>query len=203
MLSTLKLLTSAIKKSFWKDLVVPFYNHMLIQMMGFLVMTEIAICDRRAELDAISLIKDDCPSEKEDSTSLSSQKEENLLSFGDALQCSKNDQSLLCEFFKVIEAKKIGVNVQESISLETANSLLSTLTSQLASFNSITCQTNSWEEMSMAVKLANKIQKSKRNKRRKRKKRKLVAEKLQQVGLSHVTVLFGLHLRYSYGCYPH
>ncbi|KAL6010267.1 hypothetical protein ACLOJK_000698 [Asimina triloba] len=135
----------------------------------------------RTELDVISSIKEsDCPCEKGENTSLSSLKEENLLSFGDALERSKNNRSLLCKISKVIEAKKIDVNVQESLSLETANSLLQTLTSQLSAFNSIACQTSSWEEMSAAVKLANKIRKSKRNKKWKKKKRKHVTEMLQK-----------------------
>ncbi|XP_077228164.1 U11/U12 small nuclear ribonucleoprotein isoform X2 [Tasmannia lanceolata] len=89
---------------------------------------------------------------------------------------STSNQALLHRFSEVIKMKRINLNVQESLSLEAANSLLSTLKSQLVPFNVITSQTSSWEERSAAAKLTNKLRKSKRNKRWKQRKRKRVAE---------------------------
>ncbi|XP_058070777.1 U11/U12 small nuclear ribonucleoprotein 59 kDa protein isoform X2 [Magnolia sinica] len=133
------------------------------------------------ELDALLLIKGyDGFIEEEDDTSPSCSLENTLVSSGDVLQSSRKDHALLRRFFKVIKAKRMDVNVQESLSLEAVNSLLSTLTSQLAPFNFITSQTSSWEERSLAIKLGNKLQKSKRNKHWKKRKRKRVAELLQK-----------------------
>ncbi|KAF8379622.1 hypothetical protein HHK36_029063 [Tetracentron sinense] len=81
---------------------------------------------------------------------------------------------------KLIKEKRINLKSQESLSMEAANSLISTLKGQLEPFNVLTSQTNSWEEKSAAFKLANKIQKSKRNKRWRKKKRKCIAEMLSK-----------------------
>lgn len=79
------------------------------------------------------------------------------------------------EIAKIIKEKKVCPELQESLALEAANSLVATLKSQLAPFTAITCQASPWEEKSMAVKLAQKQQKYKRNKRWKKRKRKQVA----------------------------
>ncbi|THU48342.1 hypothetical protein C4D60_Mb09t25220 [Musa balbisiana] len=85
------------------------------------------------------------------------------------------DESIF-QFLKLFEAKRISLDVQESLSMEAANTLLSTLKYQLVPLNGIMSQAIPWEEKSAAVKFANKLQKSKRNKLWKKRKRKRVAE---------------------------
>ncbi|CAL9090568.1 unnamed protein product [Musa acuminata var. zebrina] len=89
-------------------------------------------------------------------------------------RCFEDESNL--QILKLIEAKRISLDVQESLSMEAANTLLSTLKYQLVPLNGITSQAIPWEEKSAAVKFANKLQKSKRNKLWKKKKRKRVAE---------------------------
>ncbi|XP_043700501.1 U11/U12 small nuclear ribonucleoprotein 59 kDa protein isoform X2 [Telopea speciosissima] len=86
----------------------------------------------------------------------------------------------LHRFLEVVKAKRINLKLQESLSLEAANSLLSKLKTHLEPFNALTNQTSSWEEKSAAVKVANKIQKHQRNKRWKKRKRKHIAEMLSK-----------------------
>ncbi|XP_010251597.1 PREDICTED: U11/U12 small nuclear ribonucleoprotein 59 kDa protein [Nelumbo nucifera] len=83
-------------------------------------------------------------------------------------------------FSEVIRTKRVGLKLQESLTLEAANSLCSSVKSQLEPFNSLISQTSSWEEMSAAVKVANRIQKSKRNKHWRKRKRKFIAEMLSK-----------------------
>lgn len=101
---------------------------------------------------------------------------------------------MLSEVAEVIQGKKVCLEVQESLALEAANSLVATLKSQLAPFDAIIGQTSQWEEKSMAVKLAQKQQKYKRNKHWKKRKRKQVAELLRKVAciriLDYAVVLF-------------
>ncbi|OVA16929.1 hypothetical protein BVC80_737g2 [Macleaya cordata] len=78
----------------------------------------------------------------------------------------------------VIKEKRINLELQERVSLEAANSLLSTLKNQLEPFKVLNSQTSPWEEKSAAVRLSNKIQKYKRNKRWRKRKRKHIAEML-------------------------
>lgn len=88
---------------------------------------------------------------------------------------------MLSEMAEIMKVKKVSAEVQESRALEAAYSLVATLKSQLAPFNSLTNPTIQWEEKSMAVKLAQKQQKQKRNKHWKKRKRKRVAELLRKV----------------------
>ncbi|CAL9130085.1 unnamed protein product [Musa textilis] len=110
----------------------------------------------------------DCPSPRELSPSLND-------SIATGVSRCFGDESIL-QFLKLIEAKRISLDVQESLSMEAANTLLSTLKYQLVPLNGITSQAIPWEEKSVAIKFANKLQKSKRNKLSKKRKRKHVAE---------------------------
>ncbi|KAI0491877.1 hypothetical protein KFK09_026138 [Dendrobium nobile] len=101
---------------------------------------------------------------------------------GQKLLSSPSDSfgnEMLYNITEIIKEKKVCPEVQESLSLEAANSLVATVKSQLSPFNAITSQTSQWEEKSMAVKLVQKLQKYKRNKHWKKRKRKQVAELLQ------------------------
>ncbi|KAJ8459817.1 hypothetical protein OPV22_032743 [Ensete ventricosum] len=110
----------------------------------------------------------DCPSARELSPSLSD-------SIATGVSRCFEDESIL-PFLKLIESKRISLDVQESLSMEAANTLLSTLKYQLVPLNGITSQAIPWEEKSVVVKFANKLQKSKRNKLWKKRKRKRDAE---------------------------
>lgn len=81
----------------------------------------------------------------------------------------------------MLKENRICLNAQESLSLEAAHSLIATLRDQMVPFSTITSQTSPWEQRSMAVRLAQKLQKAKRNKRWRKRKRKYVAELLQKV----------------------
>ncbi|ONK66952.1 uncharacterized protein A4U43_C06F13910 [Asparagus officinalis] len=80
----------------------------------------------------------------------------------------------------MLKESRIGLDTQESLSLEAARSLVSSLRDQLVPFRAVTSETSSWEEKSLAARLAQKLQKAKRNKRWKKKKRKRVAELLRK-----------------------
>lgn len=82
---------------------------------------------------------------------------------------------------EILKEKRLSVDAQKALSLEAAHSLISALRNQLVPFSAITSETGPWEQRSMAVKLAQKMQKAKRNKRWKKKKRKHVAELLRKV----------------------
>lgn len=99
------------------------------------------------------------------------------------------DESIF-QFLKLFEAKRISLDVQESLSMEAANTLLSTLKYQLVPLNGIMSQAIPWEEKSAAVKFANKLQKSKRNKLWKKRKRKRVAELSRKVVQDWFAILF-------------
>ncbi|KAJ4981534.1 hypothetical protein NE237_032371 [Protea cynaroides] len=86
----------------------------------------------------------------------------------------------LRNFFEVVKAKRINLKLQESLSLEAANSLHNALKTQLEPFNAVINQTSSWEGKSAAVKVADKIQKHQRNKRWRKRKRKHIAEMLSK-----------------------
>lgn len=115
----------------------------------------------------------DCPSPRELSPSLN-----DSIATG-VSRCFEDESNL--QILKLIEAKRISLDVQESLSMEAANTLLSTLKYQLVPLNGITSQAIPWEEKSAAVQFANKLQKSKRNKLWKKKKRKRVAELARKV----------------------
>ncbi|CAL9043148.1 unnamed protein product [Musa banksii] len=121
--------------------------------------------DPNSERVSLSL---DCPSPRELSPSLN-----DSIATG-VSRCFEDESNL--QILKLIEAKRISLDVQESLSMEAANTLLSTLKYQLVPLNGFTSQAIPWEEKSAAVKFANKLQKSKRNKLWKKKKRKRVAE---------------------------
>ncbi|KAF6154548.1 hypothetical protein GIB67_027821 [Kingdonia uniflora] len=89
-----------------------------------------------------------------------------------------DDKSSVCSISEVIRKKGINLEMQESLSLEATNSLISTLRSRLEPFNVVTNQESSWEEKSATFRLANKIQKHKRNKLWRKRKRKHIAEAL-------------------------
>lgn len=78
--------------------------------------------------------------------------------------------------FKFLEDNQVNLAFQESLSLEAANSLISKLRLKLEPFRVVTDETSPWEEKSAAVRLANKVHKSKRNKRWRKRKRKHIAE---------------------------
>ncbi|XP_019081066.1 U11/U12 small nuclear ribonucleoprotein 59 kDa protein isoform X2 [Vitis vinifera] len=84
----------------------------------------------------------------------------------------------VCGFSKLLEDRTISFESQELCSVEAANALMSKLRFQLEPFRVIADETSPWEEKSAAVRLANKIHKSKRNKRWRKKKRKHIAEML-------------------------
>ncbi|MQL87722.1 hypothetical protein Taro_020268, partial [Colocasia esculenta] len=91
-----------------------------------------------------------------------------------------SEEDIVRQFLKVIDDKGVDVNLQESLSLEAANSLIRTLRDQLAPFSIISSQTTSWEERSVVARLAQKLQKSKRNKRWRKTKRKQIVEKISK-----------------------
>ncbi|XP_039123258.1 U11/U12 small nuclear ribonucleoprotein 59 kDa protein [Dioscorea cayenensis subsp. rotundata] len=89
-------------------------------------------------------------------------------------------QGMHLQIFETIKAKRISLDIQESLSLNAAKSLFFSLKNQLLPFSSIASGLASWEERSATVKLAQKFQKYKRNKHWKKKKRKRVAEMLRK-----------------------
>ncbi|XP_024019033.1 U11/U12 small nuclear ribonucleoprotein 59 kDa protein isoform X1 [Morus notabilis] len=86
-----------------------------------------------------------------------------------------NDASV-SGFSKLLEDRGINVESQTSLSVEAANCLMSKLRFQLEPFRAVTDEMCQWEEKSVVVRLANKIQKSKRNKLWRKRKRKRIAE---------------------------
>ncbi|KAF3786993.1 U11/U12 small nuclear ribonucleoprotein [Nymphaea thermarum] len=128
------------------------------------------------ELESILSIKGcDAVTEELDGNCSGQPHEKDLASIK-APEDSRGRDEVLCS--ELIKAKKIGLQTQESLSVEAANSLFSTLRDQLLPFDVVTSQTRSWEEKSAAVRLANKIEKAKRNKLWRKRKRKRVAERL-------------------------
>lgn len=128
------------------------------------------------ELEQIYLIKRSNYSVESDGMPFHHLQGQNLLS-------SPHDSfgnEMLSEVAEIIKEKKAYLEVQESLALEAANSLVATLKSQLAPFNVIFDQTSQWEVKSMAVKLAQKQQKYKRNKQWQKRKRKQVTELLRK-----------------------
>ncbi|KAJ7962480.1 U11/U12 small nuclear ribonucleoprotein 59 kDa protein [Quillaja saponaria] len=81
-------------------------------------------------------------------------------------------------FSKLLEDKKISLELQEALSVKAANSLMSKLRVQLEPFRIVTDEMSPWEEKSAAFRLSNRIQKSKRNKVWRKRKRQRVAEML-------------------------
>ncbi|KAL2892102.1 U11/U12 small nuclear ribonucleoprotein 59 kDa protein [Bienertia sinuspersici] len=90
----------------------------------------------------------------------------------------------LDEFSKFFEDNKIDLGAQELIAIEAANGLMSKLRFLLEPFRVVTDDGCPWEEKSAAVRLSDKINKSKRNKlwRKRKRKRRRVAELLAKDG---------------------
>ncbi|CAN6485503.1 unnamed protein product [Victoria cruziana] len=127
------------------------------------------------ELESILSIKGHAVREELNGNCSGQSREKDLASV-EAPEDLKDRDTVLCS--ELIEAKKISLRTQESLSVEAANSLLSTLREQLLPFDVVTSQNSSWEAKSVAVRLANKIKKAKRNKLWRKRKRKRVAEGL-------------------------
>ncbi|KAJ6794156.1 U11/U12 small nuclear ribonucleoprotein 59 kDa protein [Iris pallida] len=103
---------------------------------------------------------------------------DSVLSNSRCLVNESNDTPL--QISEMIKQKRISLTIQESLSLEAANSLILTLKDQLGPLNAIISQASPWEQRSMAASLAQKLQKAKRNKHWKRRKRRRVAELLRK-----------------------
>ncbi|KDP28550.1 hypothetical protein JCGZ_14321 [Jatropha curcas] len=81
-----------------------------------------------------------------------------------------------CVLSKCLEDRKIDLKAQESLSLDAACSLMSKLRAQLEPFRPLIDEASNWEDKSVAIRLSNKMLKSKRNKLWRKKKRKRIAE---------------------------
>lgn len=68
-----------------------------------------------------------------------------------------------------------------SLSLQSANAVMSKFGAQLKPFGVVADETTPWEEKSVAVRFANKRQKSQRNKHWRKRKRKRIAEMFAKV----------------------
>ncbi|CAL5397746.1 unnamed protein product [Camellia sinensis] len=79
---------------------------------------------------------------------------------------------------RLLDDNKIDLLSRESCPLQAANAIISKLGAQLKPFGVATNETSPWEEKSAAVRLANKMQKSKRNKNWRKRKRRRIAEML-------------------------
>ncbi|CAN7006999.1 unnamed protein product [Brassica oleracea var. botrytis] len=77
---------------------------------------------------------------------------------------------------RCLEVVKVDLEEQEKLSVEAANSLMSTLRAQLEPFRFVVDENSPWEEKSAAVRLSCRMKKSKRNKLWKKKKRRCLAE---------------------------
>ncbi|CAA7402695.1 unnamed protein product [Spirodela intermedia] len=97
----------------------------------------------------------------------------------DAVAYSGNAE-IVQEFIESIKEKRTDLNLQESLSQEAANSLIRILRVQLEHLRIISSEKSSWEERSVASRLAQRLQKYQRNKRWRKKRRKLVAEKISK-----------------------
>ncbi|KAK6920061.1 Programmed cell death protein 7 [Dillenia turbinata] len=90
------------------------------------------------------------------------------------------DSDSMCRVLKVLEDNSIDLISREMASLEAANAIMSRLRTLVEPFRVVTDEASPWEEKSAAVRLANKIQKSKRNKLWRKRKRKHAAEMLSK-----------------------
>ncbi|KAK6145156.1 hypothetical protein DH2020_021976 [Rehmannia glutinosa] len=81
-------------------------------------------------------------------------------------------------FSEFLKDNQIEVEFQESMSLNTANAIMSKLRFQLEPFRVVTDGNSPWEEKSAVKRLADKMEKYKRNKLWRRRKRRRIAEKL-------------------------
>lgn len=87
------------------------------------------------------------------------------------------------ECLRYLEAMNMELGQQETLSVEAAHSLMSTLRALLEPFRFVIDENSPWEEKSAAVRLTCKMKKSKRNKLWKKKKRRCVAEMRAKVDL--------------------
>ncbi|GMH17277.1 hypothetical protein Nepgr_019118 [Nepenthes gracilis] len=85
-------------------------------------------------------------------------------------------ETSVSEFLKFLERSRIDLEAQELVSVEAANALMSKLRALLEPIRVVTQESSPWEEKSSAVRLADRIRKSKRNKQWRKRKRKRVAE---------------------------
>ncbi|KAK6140811.1 hypothetical protein DH2020_025441 [Rehmannia glutinosa] len=83
-------------------------------------------------------------------------------------------------FSEFMKDNQIEVEFQESMSLNTANAIMSKLRFQLEPFRVVTDGNSPWEEKSAVKRLADKMEKYKRNKLWRRRKRRRIAEKLDR-----------------------
>ncbi|PIN00655.1 hypothetical protein CDL12_26841 [Handroanthus impetiginosus] len=88
-----------------------------------------------------------------------------------------NDMSL-DRFSKFMKENQIEFELQESMSLNAANAIMSKLRFQLEPFRVVTDENSPWEEKSAVKRLADKMEKYKRNMLWRRRKRKRIAENL-------------------------
>lgn len=87
-----------------------------------------------------------------------------------------SDDASVGGFSEFLKDRKIDLESQVLLSVEAANSLMAKLRVELEPFRAISHEMCPWEEKSAAIRLSNKICKSKRNKRWRKMKRKRVAE---------------------------
>ncbi|XP_057980309.1 U11/U12 small nuclear ribonucleoprotein 59 kDa protein isoform X2 [Malania oleifera] len=85
-------------------------------------------------------------------------------------------ETSVSKFSELLKDRGISLTSQESLSVEATNSLILKLRAHLEPFRVITDERSPWEEKSAAVRLCNKMQKSKRNKLWRKRKRKRLAE---------------------------
>lgn len=90
-------------------------------------------------------------------------------------------KSSISGFSEFLKNNRIDLATQELRSLEGANALISKLSAEVEPFRVLTDDTSQWEEKSVAMRFANKIQKHKRNKLWRKRKRKRVAEMVAKV----------------------
>ncbi|KAL9228894.1 hypothetical protein vseg_004424 [Gypsophila vaccaria] len=104
---------------------------------------------------------------------------EMLMKIKEAKGYEKNvESSEFDEFRKVVEGNGIDLGAQEMISVNAANGLMSKLRFLMEPFRVVTDEGGPWEEKSVAVRLNDKICKSRRNKLWRKRKRRRVAETL-------------------------
>ncbi|KAL3829701.1 hypothetical protein ACJIZ3_018503 [Penstemon smallii] len=89
-----------------------------------------------------------------------------------------NGEISIDRFSKFMKDNQIDVKLQESMSLNAANGILSKLRYQLEPFRAVTDDKGPWEEKSAIKRLADKMKKNKRNKRWQRRKRRRIAESI-------------------------
>ena len=93
----------------------------------------------------------------------------------DSMETVEGESGVEC-LRRYVESVKIDLEEQEKLSVEAANSLMSTLRAQLEPFRFVVDENSPWEEKSAAVRLSCRMKKSKRNKLWKKKKRRCLAE---------------------------